>query len=604
MALHCSKVARPKCALLAFAMLAWSCTVGAAGPELNVDAAPVGGDAGHDAGPSGADTGVADGGSCVPSTLFCAEGTRFICQPDGRVTEIPCPDATSCTGAGRCEMPCAGLADDTDLSCGVRFGTPLHTDVGAVLETPGDPGSALGADRFPFGLVLANVASEEIRFERRTVLSASLFEGRGHHVVSRTQAWDQLFAQTTARGRSRSAGTSAYIRRDGGGALRADRPFATWFLSPLHPSDHRFPGCREPQCLAASREGALISPMRGRGTRWVVVSRPVEAYWDSCESRVVVDGASFAYLAPASTLGRTVRVTLSAAVGDAVGPPDVTYDGLPGAAAGSTVDVHMEPGDAWQLVADGPHDEAECAPQTGPGCRHRCTHVADLTGTVIEATEPMLVLAGHECARGSDGEGTCGHLLEQIPADEWQGTHYVIPGPASYESAGASIRLVALEHETSVTVLPGGAARTLLPGTPQEIVLGPDGLALQGEAPFSVVRIAHGGAGPVPTTGARATPAMVFATPVSRWAVAHVVPRVDHTVAVVTAPRGAIIELDGALVTSAEHDLPGGEMTWREVQIPAGGTTARLATSAPASIEVAHVAPGSLVLASAARMRE
>ena len=52
----------------------------------------------------------------------------------------------------------------------------------------------------------------------------------------------------------------------------------------------------------------------------------------------------------------------------------------------------------------------------------------DLTGTVIQATAPVALFAGHECARVPEGVGACNQLHEQVPPlDQWGSRVLAVP---------------------------------------------------------------------------------------------------------------------------------------------------------------------------------
>lgn len=77
---------------------------------------------------------------------------------------------------------------------------------------------------------------------------------------------------------------------------------------------------------------------------------------------------------------------------------------------------------------------------------------ADMTGYFINATKPIQVICGHECANVPEGLPFCDHMSEQIPPINQLGRFHVVP-PIYGRSptAGYVVRVVATEANTSIT---------------------------------------------------------------------------------------------------------------------------------------------------------
>jgi hypothetical protein len=77
---------------------------------------------------------------------------------------------------------------------------------------------------------------------------------------------------------------------------------------------------------------------------------------------------------------------------------------------------------------------------------------ADLTGTVIEADQPVAVLGGHVCANvNSGGLFFCDYLVEQMVPVERLGAEF-FTAPLLTRTGGESVRVVAARNDTLITV--------------------------------------------------------------------------------------------------------------------------------------------------------
>lgn len=99
---------------------------------------------------------------------------------------------------------------------------------------------------------------------------------------------------------------------------------------------------------------------------------------------------------------------------------------------------------------------------------------ADLTGTLITATQPIAVFGGHQCANVPDTTGACDHVIEQLPASADFGTDFVLV-PTEQPGPGDVVKLLARDDGTVVTfedsggttvqpTLAAGESLTLPPG--------------------------------------------------------------------------------------------------------------------------------------------
>jgi len=77
---------------------------------------------------------------------------------------------------------------------------------------------------------------------------------------------------------------------------------------------------------------------------------------------------------------------------------------------------------------------------------------ADLTGTVIEADQPVAVMGGHVCANVNSGSlFFCDYLVEQMLPVERMGTEF-FTAPLATRTGGETVRIVAARENTAITV--------------------------------------------------------------------------------------------------------------------------------------------------------
>lgn len=130
-----------------------------------------------------------------------------------------------------------------------------------------------------------------------------------------------------------------------------------------------------------------------------------------------LNGSQFAIV---GTESNTV-VTIVPSATSAIKPPGAAYT------------VVLQPGDVYQLR------DTNDAP-------------ADLTGTLIKATRPVAVFAGHTCANvPTTNQWYCDTLVEQLlPVNTWGGEYYL--APLATRGNGGPYRVLAAYDGTSVAV--------------------------------------------------------------------------------------------------------------------------------------------------------
>ncbi|MBE7472515.1 MAG: IgGFc-binding protein [Anaerolineales bacterium] len=114
----------------------------------------------------------------------------------------------------------------------------------------------------------------------------------------------------------------------------------------------------------------------------------------------------------------------------------------------------------------------------------------DLTGTVIQATQPVAVFAGNRCVSLPDaGCGFCDHLVEQLPPSSTWGQEFNV-FPLAQQQGDNFLRVVASQNGTNVLV-DGVTVTNLNQGQVQEIAL-TSPVIISTSAPALVAQFAKG----------------------------------------------------------------------------------------------------------------
>jgi hypothetical protein len=161
-----------------------------------------------------------------------------------------------------------------------------------------------------------------------------------------------------------------------------------------------------------------------------------------------------------------------------------TAPGTPGALApGGTANVTLDRGDVAQVFSKMPASgqtavnfcqnqgwtqstKGTCPPTLLSECEAFCLiPEGDLTGTVIEASQPVAVFAGHNCTFMPFDQWACDHLEEMmLPLETW-GDEVVMTAPVKPDGNGvarAKYRVVARGDGTEITLEPAVIGVTTL----------------------------------------------------------------------------------------------------------------------------------------------
>ena len=340
--------------------------------------------------PCGGDRLCVDGScvdaACTPGQGACLDATtRATCLLDGSGygPGEPCAEDETCSG-GACSDPCAGSLKYAGSSVGCRFWT---VDLG---QWNPEPGSISAIDSpaapIPHAVIIGNPGG--------VTATIKFTSGDGTPVVVEdplVPAGEARSFEMPVMSQQATAVTRESIR------VVSNQPVVAAQFNP--PSNKDF---------VHTSDASLLLPEEGLGTAYVVVSG------DSVGASSFGSGVYGYFTVVAVHEGETeVRVTPSMPT-----EPGIEIDGI---GAGVETLFTLQRFEVLTIQALGSSD------LMGP--------FNDLTGTVIEASQPIVAFGGHDCLNVH--QGNCDHVETQlIPVEAW-GTEYVaahmqIPSPNVY----------------------------------------------------------------------------------------------------------------------------------------------------------------------------
>ncbi len=316
--------------------------------------------------------------------------------------------------------------------------------------------------------------------------------------------------------------------------IRSDLPVAAFQFNPW---DQRF-----------ANDATLLLPTEQLGTAHAVVSFPPSA------PAPEPGPANRTYVTVVGTVeGTEVQVTPTRDLASGEGVPPV----IPG--------VGVQEGTTGSFML-GPFDTLNL--ETTLDNQHLGGDWGDLTGTVIGSTAPVAVFSGVDLAHVTGPQHTdaccADHIEQQVPPDHSAGTRFVVPHSAQRATVYAECdvyRILAVEDTTTVTTsLPAPDDHFEIEAGRFEEFCVTTGFTLEADRPVHVVQLlVAGGAVEGAPTGL-GDPSMVHIPPVEEWRGSHVFPAAGEfptNYAVVVAPSGTLVVVDGIQVTAAEAPCMG-----------------------------------------------
>ena len=603
-----------------------------------------------------------DDGICGPGELTCVSATiSGICLADGSVRELPCATGETCRN-GSCEVGTAPLCSPSDPTTCVSGGFTrtcnadgtAFVDTACPTETPYcrdgactaqlcDPGAlscrgndvvacnADGATQTALescaGICVAGQCqdADPCTFTDKEYLGCDFWAtyldnearglgfavsvsnpGRSSVNVTVTQgSAAPIFEGTVAAGDLTLINLGAVSQIDGTGIsnaayrVQADGPVTVHQFNP-------------PNNLGAgySNDASLLLPANALGTQYRVM-----AYYSGDDLAVFARLSARWYVTIVASAPGTTEVTVTSPAGIRAG------SGVPAIAPGGTQTLTLTQGQVVNLMADRNNGDDPDADDP-----------ADLTGMLINATQPVAVFSGSEASYIPDDTGAADHLEQQLyPVSTW-GTELVLTKFARRGTEDDVYRVMAANAGTTLRttpVIPGVDGRTLREaGDAVEFNYNGD-FVVSADAPISVGQFMVGSFYPglsgncsrsvtsgcaIPTSNECplgdgtfkriGDPAFLLPSAASQF-------RADYTFYVpegyiqnyigIALPTGASLILDDATVTATRDPIPG--TSWEVVRLPITPGTHSLVAGQPAGLsvygygcDVSYAYPGGLDL--------
>ena len=259
--------------------------------------------------------------------------------------------------------------------------------------------------------------------------------------------------------------------------------------------------------------------------------------------------------------------------------------GINAIGANTTGTTQMQAGDVLVIMADG--------------------NTTDISGSVIQADKPVQAISGNPCTRVPDNFGACDHVEESLFPAEALGNDYLVTVPGaprdpSTAAVGQHVRIVGNFDGTELTFDPplsapgivGGKA-TVNAGQVLDLGLVAEDFRVSSEEHSFIVATFIPGASlidpGVEPPNQKGDPAQSFATAVKQYRTEYLFlapADYDTNVVNVTAPRGAQVTIDGAVLAPDQFQPIGstGMGVWRH-PLQATGSH-KLSSDQPVGIQV------------------
>ncbi len=364
--------------------------------------------------------------ACDSGTAYCVGRGIWQCSADGSVANFvqECLPTETCL-AGQCFDACQ--ASESQLSyLGCRF---------LAVPTANLTDPAFDAD---FAIVVGNPNDVPAEITVRT-------DGLPYDIVD-VPAESTLAISLPYKPDLKDF-TSSRSVQDGAYEVRSNVPVAAYQYNPLH-----FRSPADPSIFSYTNDASMLLPEHVLTTNYVVSTWPS---WGISQEPAPVLQYEWVpgFMAVTATTNTTsVTVTFSA---------DTTGGDVPAQTQGSQGTWSLDRGDVLQIFSHQPSEQSTdpCGDIGGQSAvtngASYClsTTLGDLTGTVVSATAPVAVFAGHACTFMPYSEWACDHLEEMMfPVETWGATVVMSAPtfPGEYGPAPTIYRLIAAQDGTLV----------------------------------------------------------------------------------------------------------------------------------------------------------
>ena len=511
---------------------------------------------------------------CIPNATRCSGNAVERCRADGSAFDMAetCDSGLVCDQeSGVCADLCAVAASNSSyIGCDYY---PTVTMNGV-------------APDFEFAVVVSNpqVVPATVEVTRGTTGVATETVDAGGVVTIRLPWVNALKAPPSSAGENGIAGS--VLVPDGAYHLVSSVPVVVYQFNPLEYriardcEDEQENRRGDSQCHSFSNDASLLLPSTAMTGNYMVLAQPTQDLrirvlnaltgqpirdpntGEPVVARNVTPG--FVSITAADSGPVEVTVQLTADV-------EASVDGsVSRLSQGSTASFQLQPGDVLQLASAAP-PESECSSSVPVDtqliscgvlpCEREVTYCTvgpryDLTGTVVQATGKVSVIAGHECAFKPYNRWACDHLEETMfPLEAW-GKDFLVSATQPLRSEPNVVRIVSGADGNSISFEPATvhAATTLNRGEMLELESSADFRVVGTEALLVgqfLVGQDYAGIGST-EPGSNGDPALSLAVPSEQFRRSYtfLAPETYEVSFVnVTASEGQTVMLDGAAVT-------------------------------------------------------
>lgn len=454
---------------------------------------------------------------CPPSAVRCAADNGVLpqrCADDGsRWIDMPACTGTDRCVEGRCGDPCAA-PDGARQYLGCEYWSTVT------------PNTQLSRS-FPFAVALANPQSFPVTVQIRggaltEPREITLAPGASEAV---TLPWVDALSQQAPRDLGCECGNPtncinptfarSALARGGAYNVRATAPVAAYQFNPL---TFETRGMNAACLNSYTNDASLLLAQRSLTRRYLVLTYPNLSF----QPNVTLGG----FIAVVATSGESTSVTVRL--------PERA--GVPEAVNNVVRHDNLAPGDVALIVG---------------------THGGDLSGAVVEASNPVAVFAGHDCTRVPATVPACDHLEEQVLPLETLGQDFVVSDLRDRE-ASTVLRVVASADDTVLSFDPPtiSSPRRLAAGQVVEFTAR-DSVRLRASRPVLVMQFMTGLGSDGEGAG---DPAMVTEVPTQQFRDRYdiLVPATyTSNFLGLVVPRGARVLLDGMAITPSSTESLG-----------------------------------------------
>jgi hypothetical protein len=250
------------------------------------------------------------------------------------------------------------------------------------------------------------------------------------------------------------------------------------------------------------------------------------------------------------------------------------------------------------VTATGPNSSTSFSIGRGEAIVLLTTPTGDLSGSLLQADNPVQVISGIPCTQVPFGMQACDHLEESVFPAETLGQHYIVTPPTgpNGDAPGHVVRFYGNFDGTTLTyagAAPPGAPTTLNAGQVVETTVITSNFEVQSDQAFGIVSLMPGADILDPNGGlmSRGDPAQSIVAAVEQYRDKYIfLAPTDYDVNYVdiVMPAGASVTLDGMSVPGNAQSVGSGQFAINRVQLSNGNNGAHtLQSDVPVGIQVA-----------------